>query len=312
MLKNYLKIASRNIIAHKGHSAINIIGLAIGMAACILLFLWVQDELSYDRYHQEADRIYRVAQQDDYQGKLDQVASTPAALAPALVSEYPWIEKAIRLVIHKFTIYVGDNGFSEDILLTDPGIFQVFDFPLISGSPETVLKEPSSILISEDMRDKYFGSDNPVGEIITLEEWGDYKITGVFKNIPQNSHFRFHFMGSLHLPADYKKQWGMSNYYTYILGEKEALIAVLDETMPQFVEKYRGKELWSKYKLRYFLQPLTSIHLHSNLKNEIAPNRDIKTVYIFSAIAFFILLIACLNYINLATARFTNRAREVG
>ncbi len=313
MLKNYLKIAFRNILRHKGHSFINITGLGIGMAACLLIFLWVQDELSFDRFHSKSGRIYRVASQYEQQDKLTQIASTPMPLASALIREFPWIYKSIKFGREKMVVKSGDKVFDEDIFFTDPEVFQIFDFPLVTGNPETALREPRSILISEDMKEKYFGRENPVGKTLNLSDWRDFKITGIFKNIPQNSHFKFGFLASiLNYRLSHKEQWGVSNYKTYILVKKDAPIEVFDEKMQPFIEKYRGKELWSKYKYSYFLQPLDRLHLHSNLENEIEPNRDIKTVYIFTSIAFFILFIACLNYINLATARFTNRTREVG
>jgi putative ABC transport system permease protein len=313
MFKNYLKIAIRSFLKYKGHSIINIIGLSIGIASCLLLLLWIQDELSYDRYHKKAERIYRVAFQSEYQGKIKRSASSPKPLGPALIREFPWIEKAVRFSVVKALACVGKKRFDESIFLTDPEVFEVFDFPLVKGNPETALKEPNSILISEDMRKKYFGCEDPVGEIISFDEWRDFKITGVFKNIPRNSHFRFHFLASLiNYRPDHNEKWGISNYKTYILVRKDAPIDTFDERIQQFVEKYQGKKMWSIFRYKYFLQPLTQIHLYSNLRNEIEPNKDIKTVYIFSALAFFVLFIACLNYINLATAKFVNRTREVG
>jgi putative ABC transport system permease protein len=315
MFKNYLKIAFRNLIRYKGHSFINIAGLAIGMAACLLLFLWVQDELSYDRYNEKAERIYRVVNQIENNGRVERCATIPAPLSPALVNEFPWIQKVVRFARSKFLVKCQGEFFYEDIFFADPDVFDVFTFPLVAGNPETALQDPDSILISEEMKNKYFGEANPVGKTIALSEWRDFKITGVFKNIPQNSHFRCHLLASvLYYRPDYLTNWGVSNFWTYILVLKDSsgVPETFDEKMPQFVEKYRGKKLRDMYNLTYLLQPLTSIHLHSNVRNEIEPNRDIGIVYIFSAIALFILLIACLNYINLATARFTTRAREAG
>ncbi len=315
MFKNYLKVAVRNLIRYKGHSVINITGLAIGIASCLLLFLWVQDELSYDRYHVNADRIYRVISQAERNNKIRRSAKSPAPLAPALLNEFPWIQKAVRFTKNEFLVKCNNKLFYEDIFFADPDVFDIFTFPLAAGNPKTALKAPNSILISEEMKEKYFGEADPMGKTITLGEWHDFRITGVFKNIPRNSHFRFHFLGSvLTYHPDYHSKWGVSNYCTYILLSKDTPVDVdtFKEKMPQFVEKYRGKKIRDMYKLTYLLQPLTRIHLHSNMRNEIEPNRDIETVYIFSAIALFILLIACLNYINLATGRFANRAREVG
>jgi putative ABC transport system permease protein len=314
MFKNYLKVAIRNIIRQKGHSFINIIGLSVGMAICLLLFLWIMDEVSYDRYHEKADRIYRVVEQNIDERGVFILASTPAPLGPSLVREFPWIQKAVRFSRSKdVLIQYQDKLFRETIFFADPGVFDVFTFPMVTGDPKTVLKDPYSILISEDMKEKYFGNENPIGKTITLYKRREFKVTGVLKNIPRSSHFRFHFLTSiLSYRKDYLNKWWVSNYYTYILIAKDSPLDSFKERMPQFVEKYMGKKAWDLHKRNYFLQPLTDIHLHSKLRNEIEKNRDISTVYIFTAIALFILLVACLNYINLATARFSNRAKEVG
>ncbi len=313
MFGNYLKIALRNIRKHKGYSFINITGLAIGVAACLLLFLWVQDELSYDSYHEKADRIYRVISQYEAEGRTRQFALTSAPVGPSLMNEFPEIEKAVRFGRNGFVVSYQNKRFQEGVYFTDSEIFDVFTFPLVKGNPKNALKEPYSIVISEEMSRKYFGEDEPLGKIITLGEWNDFKVAGVFKDIPQNSHFRFHFLG---LFSDYAShhfdQWGISNYWTYILVSESFSPDEFKEKLPPFVEKYRGRELRYVYKTSYPLQALTRIHLHSDLRGEIGPNSSIGTIYIFSAIAVFILLIACLNYINLSTARYAIRAKEVG
>ncbi|NIM11052.1 MAG: FtsX-like permease family protein [Candidatus Aminicenantes bacterium] len=313
MFKNYFKVAFRSLLRHKGHSFINITCLSIGIAACLLILLWVQDELSYDRYHENADRIYRVVYQLEVDGQIRQRPKTPLPLAPTLVNEFPWIQKAVRLGKANFLIKCKDKPFREEILFTDPNIFEVFTFHLVIGNPDTALNDPRSILISEDMRKKYFGEENPIGQIITLEKNHNYIITGVFNNIPRNSHFKFNFISSIFgYRKDYFNEWGVSNFWTYLLVADDSPLSIFEEKMPQFVEKYRGKELRDMYRMTYLLQPLTKIHLYSHLRGEIEENGDIVTVYILSAVALFILLIACLNYINLATARFTNRAKEAG
>jgi len=313
LFKNYLKVSVRNIFRHKGHSFINITGLAVGMAACLILFLWVQDELSYDCYHAKADRIYRVVSQYEVEGVVRRSALTQAPLLPALMNEFPGVKKGVRFGKNGFLVRYKDKLFHEIIFFADPEIFNVFSFPLVRGNPETALKEPHSILISEEMRIKYFGDDNPVGKTLTIDENRDYKITGVFKNIPRNSHFRFNFLGSfLDYAGRHSDKWGILNYYTYILISKNYPVHKLDEKMPGFIEKYRGKESRYKYKSLYTFQPLTRIHLHSDLANEIEPNSDIKNIYVTSLIALFILLIACSNYINLSTAMHFKRTKEVG
>jgi len=312
MFRKNFKIAFRNTMKYRGHSFINIIGLSVGMAACMLLFLWVQDELSYDRYHKNAERIYRVIYQWEKNGQVNRFAVTPAPLGPALVDEFPEIQKAVRFGTNKFIVRYKKKIFQENIFWTDPEIFDVFTFRLYKGDPQVALKEPYSILISEEISNKYFGEENPIGKIINLSKKGDYRITGVFKNIPSNSHFRFDFLGPF---SDYEgkdfDQWGISNYYTYILVSSDFKPGKFREKLHQFIEKYKGKSA-SFYKTTFMLQPLTRIHLHSDLRGEIQPNGDIGNIYIFTIIAFFILVIACLNYINLSTARNINRAKEVG
>lgn len=313
MFKNYLKIALRNIRKHKGYSFINIAGLAIGVAACLLLVLWVQDELSFDRYHEKADQVYRVVSQYEAEAKTRRFAWTSAPVGPALVNEFPEIEKAVRFGRNGFVVSYQNKRFVEQVYFTDPEVFDVFTFPLIKGNPKNALMEPYSVVISEEMSRKYFGDEDPLGKTITLGERRDYRITGVFRDLPTNSHFRFHFLG---LFSDYASsdfdEWGVSNYWTYIQVSENFSPDEFKEKSPQFVEKYIGKESRYVYKTSYPLQPLTRIHLHSNLRGEIGTNSSMGTIYIFSAIALFILLIACLNYINLSTARYAIRAKEVG
>ena len=188
MVKNYLVIAFRGILKQKGHFLINTVGLAVGISVCLMLFLWVRDELSYDRYHENSERIYRVISQYSEEGQLKQSASTPAPLGPALVSEFPEVEKTVRFGENGFLLSYKNKFFLERIFFADPEIFDLFTFPLVQGNRETALKFPHSIVISEKIRDKYFENDNPIGKILNLNGKHDFKITGVFKNIP---HYRW-------------------------------------------------------------------------------------------------------------------------
>ncbi len=221
MYKNYLKVAIRNTLKHKGYSLINIVGLAIGTACCLLLFLWVQDELSYDRYHEKAKQIFRVAFQNKVNLKVTQHAGTQAPLGAALVREFPWIRKAVRFGYQKLLVKCNNKVFYEKIFFTDPEVFEVFTFPLVIGDTKTVLKDLHSILISEEMKSKYFGQENPIGKTINIRGGGDFTIEGVFKDIPRNSHFRFDFLGCFsNFAKNNFDKWGMSNYTTYILTSK--------------------------------------------------------------------------------------------
>ena len=315
MFENYLKVAFRKLLRHKGYSTINIVCLAVGLAACLLLFLWVQDELSYDRYHEHAERIYRVISQEEADGRVDRFAFTPIPLAPALLNEFPWIQKAIRFGKLNFSIGYRGKIFEETLFTVDPGVSDVFTIPLVQGDPGTAFNKQGTILISERMKEKYFGEEDPLGKTLTLAERYDFTVAGVFKNIPRNSHFRFDFLlPQVKYREDHAENWGVSNYHTYILtadNSAESLETFYKE-LPQFVEKYRGKEIADKYKITYFLQPLTDIHLGSGIRGNFEPGEDVRTLYILSAVALFLLLVACLNYINLATARFVTRARESG
>lgn len=313
MLKNYIKVALRNTIRHKGYSFINIAGLAIGMACCGVLFLYIQNELSYDRFHEKSDQIYRVISQSERDSQVSQFAKTPAPLASALLDDFPEIEQAVRMGKNSFYILYGNERFNEPVLFADPEIFEIFSFSLKMGDAKSALAEPHSLIISEKKAEKYFGEENPIGKILRLEDWHDYRITGVLKNIPENSHLRFDFLARF---ADYAarhfEQWGISNYYTYVLLSENFSRDAYNEKIPGFVEKYRGRDSRYVYKQRYPLQAMTSIHLHSSLRGEISPNNDINNIAIFSVVALFILLIACFNYMNLSTARYTIRAKEVG
>ena len=308
-----MKVALRNLLKHKGHSFINIFGLSLGMSCCLLLFLWVQEELSYDRYHEKASRIFRVVNQYEVDGQVKRSAASSAPLAPALLADFPEVEKAVRLGTNGFLVSCKDKYFIEQIFFADPEFFEIFNFPIVQGNQKTALKEPDAILISETMKNKYFGEEEPLGKILILDEKKTFQVTGVFKDIPPNSHFRFDFLGNF---AGYASKdltnWGVSNYYTYILVKETSSFAGLKEKLPLFIEKYRGKAAVEKYKTKYLLQPLTTIHLHSNLKNEIEPNSDVGTVYSFSAVALFVLFIACINYINLTTAMYMKREKEIG
>lgn len=315
MFENYLKVAFRKLLRHKGYSTINIVCLAAGIAACLLLFLWVQDELSYDRYHEHADRIFRVISQEEVECRVQRLTNTSIPLAPALLNEFPWIRKAIRIRKSNFTIGHREKIFEETVFTVDPGVSDVFTIPLVQGYPKTAFNRQGTILISEKMKEKYFGLEDPLGKTLTLDEKYDFTVTGVFKNIPLNSHFRFDFLlPKLTYRADNADNWGVANYHTYILTADNSAesLETFYKKLPQFIEKYRGKELADMYKIRYFLQPLTDIRLTPGIRGEFEPGEDIETVYIFSAVALFLLLIACLNYINLATARFVTRARESG
>lgn len=312
MFKNYLKIAVRNMLKFKAWSFINLSGLAVGMAVCILVLLFVQDEISYDKYHEKADRIFRVAQGgEDFLN-----ANTVFPMAPAMKAEFHEIENAVRLrKMEGVLVNYQNKYFVEDrLFFADSTVFEIFSFPLLQGDPKTALIEPNTVVLTEEMARKYFAAENPVGKILTADLYNDgksadLKITGVLKNIPHNSHFHFDFLVSFATQTDISDNW--NNYqslYTYLLLPEAASTNSLQARLPDFIKKYYPK--WEDG--RYVLQPLTDIHLRSQLGAEIEANSDIAYVYILSLIAVFILLLACVNFTNLTIARSTSRAKEVG
>jgi len=323
MIRNYLKTAFRNIKKFKAYSLINILGLAIGMACCILIVLFVQDELSYDRYHENADRIVRLVDGFDVEGGLSRYyALSSAPFAPALKREFPEVEDAVRIFPgRRRMVEYEDKRFYEDFLFfSDASLFNIFSFPLREGNPETALESPQTIVVSERIALKYFGTDEAVNKTLKINDQ-DYLVTGVMEEMPENSHFHADMFASLktleQIPSvqeRYFKSWARHEFYTYLLLQEGFPAEKLGAKLPGFIEQHAAAQIKSILGGRLYsrLQPLRSIHLHSHLQAELSPNGDIKYVTIFSVIAFFILIIACVNFINLATARSSSRSREVG
>lgn len=313
MFKNYIKTSLRNIFRQRSYILINFIGLTIGMTICILLFLFVQYESSYDRFHPHADRIYRVISQDQDENGIDTFIFTPAPLAPALLGDFPEIENAVRFSDNEIEITSKGRRFYETVFFADKEIFDIFAVKLIQGNKNSALEDPRSLLISENSAKKYFKDANPVGQTVSF--WGetDYTITGVFEDIPKNSHLRFELLGSFeNFHRRHQNQWGISNYFTYILLKKNTSILSIEAKLPEFIDRHKGLDARRVYKFNFIFQPITQIHLNSHWRGEIAANTKMSTLYIFSAVALFVLLIACFNSINLSIARFSSRAQEVG
>ena len=328
MLKNYIKTAVRNLLKRKGYSLINIVGLAIGMASCLIILMFVNDELSYDAFNEKADRIYRVAGSFFWGGRSFDIAVAPAPMAQVLKDEFPEVENAVRF--RQRGIYVfryGDNTFKEmRVSYVDPSFFDVFSIPLLKGNPDTALVDPNTLILSRNTAQKYFGDEDPVGKTLRLNEETDYMVTGVFEEIPGNSHFHFDVFVSMDSLAESKnKIWMSQNFQTYILLHEGADPANVETKFPEMLIKYMGPQIETfmgksmeklaeenELKAEFYLQPLLDIHLHSDLIAEMEATSDIKYVYIFTVIALFILIIASINYMNLSTARSAGRAREVG
>ncbi|MEZ4959406.1 MAG: ABC transporter permease [Saprospiraceae bacterium] len=329
MLTNYLKIALRNLHKQRFYAGINILGLSIGVACCLLISLFVWDELGYDRYNEKADRIYRVNSDINFGGKHETYAVAQAPLAAALRDEVPEVETACRfrqwgsrLLRREGTT---QNFNEEKITWADNEIFDVFTLPLVGGEKAALLTEPNTIVISQSAAKRHFGEVNPVGQNMIIDNQTPVKVTGVFKDIPRASHFHYDFFLSMAgLEEAQSPVWLSHNFNTYVVIKPGADPREIDRKIEALFKKYAAPQVkmaigatleeleaqgsWA----RYTLFPATDIHLKSSLVAEHEANSDVAYVWIFSAIALFILLIACINFMNLATARSANRAKEVG
>ena len=310
MIKNYIKIALRNLTRHKGYSLINITGLAIGMACCILILLWVQDELRFDRFHKNADNICRVIQDIKFSDYSTTWAITQGPLGPSLKEDFPEIVNFTRVTGRRFRLNHGDQSFDEVLGMADGSIFEMFTFPLIEGDPQTALSDPHSIVLTEEMAKKYFGDEHPIGKILKADDQYDFLVTGIMEEFPLNSHFRYDFLIPFIFGRELKytvDNWRNSQFSTYVQVQE----GISYQEVVQKISGYLYEKPTIEKDAKLNLQPLERIHLYSNYEFD-RPHGDITYVTIFSLIAFFILLIACINFMNLTTARSANRAREVG
>ena len=326
MLKNYFKVAYRNLIRNKVFSIINISGLAFGMAACILISLYILDELSYDRYHEHADRIYRVSREflnDDGVTNLH-LGQVAPPFGPLLDGDFEGIiEYTVRMLPSGGSLisYEDIHLEQEGVFFAEPALFDIFSFEVLKGDKNTMLTEPNSVVISESFAEIYFKGTDPVGKTMRYDDMLDVKVTGVTKDVPRNSHFHFdclisfvtveNFFGRENMMGN----WGSNNYATYILLKEGYDPKELEGEFPEFLNRHiqsDDSDLKASDWTRLNLWPLESIHLHSHLDTELETNGNITFVIIYGAIALFILLIACINFMNLSTARSLKRSKEVG
>jgi len=318
MLANYFKIVFRNMKKHKGYTFINIAGLAIGIACTILIFLWVKDELSFDRFHEKANRICRVVASTSDDGSPTN-ANGSFGVGPALKKDFPEVIEIVRIRkmgqdVKRYVGYKDKKFYESRFFFAEATIFSVFDFPLVKGDSTTALDEPNSIVLTEEMAKKYFGNEDPIGKIIEADPYNDgelmlFRITGIAKNVARNSHFHFDFLASYSsLKDDTDNFSGFYQHFTYVLLNRKASAASLDNKLLDFLHRKWRNDPWYTISL----QPLCDIRLHSRLRSEIEPPGNILYVYIFTAIALFVLMIACINFMNLTTARAVKRAKEVG
>lgn len=327
MLKNYFKTTIRNLLKSRGFSFINVFGLATGLACCILIMLFVVDELSYDRYHENADRIYRMANRGVVNNNLDLTARSSPPLGEVLKNEFPEVEAVTRMRNYGYPVFrYMDHVFSEErVFWTDPAFFKVFSVQFIKGDAETALNRPDALVLTQSMATKYFGDEDPIGKTINTDNVRDLTVTAVVEDVPRNSHFHFDFLESIVGRRDVQSPvWYFNDYYTYVLLRENASSEDLEEKLFETVKQHVGPQIQgvlgisidqffeSGGDFRYFLQKITDIHLRSHLDFELEPNGQIAYIYIFSSVALGILLIACINFVNLATARSSMRSREVG
>ena len=317
MIRNYIKVAIRNLLRQKGFSFINIFGLALGISCTALIGMWVNDELSYDRFHKDYDRIYRIT------ATLPEMkvhaAVSPAPLAMATKNEIPEVEEAVRISnFNRDLIQVGDVKFEEQSLIyVDSNFFRVFTFPFINGDREQALQNPEGIIITEEMAMKYFGTTDVLEKTIRKNSKDDFTVTGVIANIPTNSHLKFDFVQPMRYLArthdDLKNNvWDNFNWFTYIklktkISNRQSALSDLEKKMQAIYKKNEPV-----VRCAFVLQPLAKVHLYSNFLADIPGHGNAQNVYIFAVIAVFILVVACLNFMNLATARAARRAKEVG
>lgn len=318
MIKNYLLIAIRSIRKHLSYSLINIFGLGLGLTVCILIVIWIQHELSFDRFHENGENIYRSSLEYSFGGQTSKTSVSPTALLPVLSRNFSEIKTGVRLYnpssFSPFVVSTEGNKFQEsNFYFADSSFFSVFTFPLLHGDPKTVLNAPNTIVFSKSSAKKYFGETDPLGKVVRVNDAREYTVTGVMNDLPDNSTLQADFIASFStLPQSKDEQWWSANYETYFLLQDHADVTSLTQKTNAIVKEALGSELsGANDYVIYNWIPLADIHLYSDM-NESQPVGNIQYVYIFSGVAFIILLLAAINYINLTTARAMDRAKEVG
>ncbi len=315
MIRNYLKIALRNIIKHKLHSLINILGLAIAIACCLLLVLFILHELSYDSFHKNGDRIFRVNSSFLRENSTQIQAKTPAPLATALKEEFPEVEYAARFLFPEYTVKYQDNIFTEKTTFTDPDFLKMFSFNLLMGNPDEVLKDKNTIILSENIARKYFGNNNPIGKHLTIIRFGvshEFTVNGVIENPPENSSIQYDILVSFEklrdfFDDDYFSNWGLFSVRTYVQLSISSQIEVVTSKIPSLIKKY-SEESGGDYNLH----PLPDIHFAATVQATMTPTSSITYSYILAGITLLILLIASFNSMNISTVLASMRYKEIG
>ncbi len=318
MIKNYFKTAWRNLWKNKTFSVIIILGLSVGLACCILMFLFIQHELSYDKFNVHASNIYRITSESESTSGKTNLAVTPAPWAPLMKKDFPEINNFVRILKSEKAV-IGQPGqqkfYENDLLFADSTFFDVFSFGLLKGNSKQALEKPNCIILTRETAEKYFGSVDPIGKTLEINSFvGTFnvQITAIVNEIPSTSHFKFNAIISLQTLGDLSGLWSFHMFQSYVLLNNNVSTQALETKFKGFVNKYIANNPQADGKHDIHLQPLSSIHLHSQMLGEIGVNGDIKYIYIFTGIALFILLIACFNFTNLSTARSLTRAKEIG
>lgn len=317
MLKNYLKIAVRNLFKHKLYSFINIFGLSIGITCCLLIFLFVKHELSFNDFQQNSENIFRLVRVANDGKVIRDIGITSAPFAPALLNDYPFdIKDAVRVFPNDGLVSYGEKSFREKrFYLADHNFFEIFSFPLLSGNGSSVLKNPNDVVISESMARKYFGDKDPTGKTLMVDKSYSFKVTGIFKNIPENSHLKFDFIASIKFfeAFDSFNEWWNNSLVTYVVLSNPSVKEFLEPKLSAFMNKYFGDHFKTTgMPMELKLEPFEKIYFNNETQFDPLLHGDKNNIYIFSGIGLFILAIACINFMNLATARSAERRKEVG
>lgn len=317
MVKNYFTIAIRNLMRHKGYSLINVLGLAIGMACCVLILLFVQDEISYDRHHTHVDRVHRITREffQEDGASFYHFAAVPPMIGPLMETEYPGLKAARFTKSHlSMLLRAGEKAFYENrVYFADAAALEVFTFPMRRGNSETALMAPFKAVMTESAARKYFGDVDPIGQMLRVENEVDFEVVGIVADMPRTTHLKFDVLLSLETLAAIDMLHSGHDYLTYLLLPKGLSGETVNKQLPAFYEKHIGAiDKGEARNAQFHLQKLKNIHLGSHLMNEAEPNSDVAYVYIFLAVSIFVLLIACINFMNLSTARSATRSREVG
>src|ERR1700744_71506 len=316
MIKNYIKIAWRNLVKNKVHTAINIAGLSVGLACSLLIFLWVQNELSIDAYHANGDRLYKVYEREYFDGKVTGDYDTPGLMGDELKKVIPEVEYAINMddESDSHTFRVGNKIIKINGTFAGADLFKMFSYPLLKGKAETALASPVDMAISEKMAVMFFGSaDAAMGKTIRFENKKDLIVSGVFKDLPENSSRKFDYLINWQYYLEINpgsKRWDNSGPITYVMLRKDANVALVNSKMKRILSHYRVEN--TGFHTEHQLQRFGQVYLHSHFTNGQIDGGRIEYVNLFSIVAVFILLIACVNFMNLTTAQSVNRAREIG